>query len=124
MGQVSLHAGHLRLDHETVNRYFNGVNTAFAVFLPRNGILLLAPDPARAMRKVHQGARPYIMKARNLRGDKTIALHDVCIDHNIPENCPVQDMQYLEKIMSLKITLQYNGSTQQRGEPIRSATVQ
>lgn len=81
---VRLHRSHLWLSADIAEQCFGGQRQAYVVYYPKVGSLLLAPMSDDAFKQLHD-CQLYMLKDRTLKGDKTIALHEVLIDHDLED---------------------------------------
>lgn len=106
MSQLVFKNKHLILDHELVQTYLGDVSYVFVKWIKESNHLLIAPHTASVFYQVHKNAMQMMLKAKNLKGDKTIALYDFCYENNIKESDNHHvEYQYLDKLNALKIKL-------------------
>jgi hypothetical protein len=79
---VRLHRSHLWLSATIAEQCFGGERQAYVVYYPKAGSLLMAPMSDDAFKQLHDCSL-FMLKDRNLKGDKAIALHEVLIDHDL-----------------------------------------
>lgn len=80
--KVRLQASHLLIDHEIALDVFGKDFNVNMIYYPEKCTLMIAAKSDELFKKLHK-ANPHMLKDRNLKGDKTIALHEILIDHDI-----------------------------------------
>ncbi|GJM33801.1 MAG: hypothetical protein DHS20C18_28020 [Saprospiraceae bacterium] len=83
-GFLRLKASHLQIDHEIVEQIFGDDHNAYAVYYADKKSLLLAPVSDELFKKLHKASQ-HMLKDRNLKGDKAIALHEMIIDNQLDD---------------------------------------
>lgn len=79
---VRLKASHLLIDHEIAAEIFgNDLNVHMVYYADRHTLMIAAKSDS-LFKQLHK-AKQHMLKDRNLKGDKTIALHEILIDHGI-----------------------------------------
>ena len=83
---IYLESSHLCMDGEIANSVFKEEMNAYLAFYPEKSYLLLAPVSHAYLKKMHDASQ-HMLKAKSLKGDKSIALHELLIDHeiNVPD---------------------------------------
>ncbi len=82
--KVRLKSSHLLIDHEVATEIFGDDQNVHVVYYPERHTLMVAPKSDELFKKLHK-ANQHMLKARNLKGDKTIALHEMLIDHDLDD---------------------------------------
>ena len=80
--KVRLKSSHLLIDREVVVEVFGEDTNVHAIYYADRHTLLLAPATDEVFKSLHKAGR-HMLKDRNLKGDKSIALHEILIDHQI-----------------------------------------
>ncbi len=89
--KVRLQASHLHIDHEVVTEIFGEEHNVYMVYYPDRRTLMLAPVSDEVFKNLHKAGQQ-MLKDRNLKGDKTIALHETLIDHQV--DATNRDLEY------------------------------
>ncbi len=102
MDTISLKSSHLYLPAAVVKQVFGDEPQAYVAYQPEQNTLLLTAASRQWFYKMHQPSQ-HMLKVRNAQGDKTIALHEVLIDHELdnhdrPLHHTVQDQTGLLKV--------------------------
>jgi len=79
---VRLKASHLLIDHEVAAEVFGDELNVHVVYYADRHTLMIAAKSDALFKQLHK-ANQHMLKDRNLKGDKTIALHEILIDHEI-----------------------------------------
>lgn len=80
--QVQLKNLHLLLEASLASQLFASHHHVDAVFYASNKTLLLAPENDSLFRKLHK-TQSYLIKDKNLKGDKCISLEELLIDFGL-----------------------------------------
>ncbi len=82
--KVRLKSSHLLIDHEVAKEVFGKDLNVHIVYYAERRTLMVAPKSDELFKTLHK-ANQHMLKDRNLKGDKTIALHEMLIDHDIDD---------------------------------------
>ncbi|PHN03819.1 hypothetical protein [Flavilitoribacter nigricans] len=82
--QVRLRAAHLLIDRETAAVVFGEAGNAYLVYYPDRHTLLLAAGDDEMFKDLHK-AKKHLLKSRSAAGDRSVALHEILIDHQIDD---------------------------------------
>ncbi len=82
--KVRLKSSHLLIDHEVAQEVFGNDLNAHVVYYPNKRTLMVAPKSDELFKTLHK-ANQHMLKDRNLKGDKTVALHELLIDNEIDD---------------------------------------
>jgi len=82
--KISLKSSHLLIDHEIANEVFGSDQNALVVYYPTRRSLMVAAKSDELFKSLHK-ANQHMLKDRNLKGDKSIALHEMLIDNEIDD---------------------------------------
>ena len=83
-GMLQLNSSHLHISHEIAEKIFPGEKSVFMVYYPKKQSLMIAPISDELFKNLHKAGQ-HMLKDRNLKGDKTIALHEILIDNQLDE---------------------------------------
>ncbi|MEL6591168.1 MAG: hypothetical protein AAFQ87_18405 [Bacteroidota bacterium] len=97
-------ASHLCFAASIVKAVFGEENNAYMAHYPEKHYLLFSPVSSPFFKKMHP-ATQHLLKTKNLQGSKSIALHELLIDHDLA--LPEGPLQYeiLDKAKMLKVYL-------------------
>ncbi len=82
--KIQLKSSHLLIDNEIASEIFGNDLNAHVVYYPTRRSLMVAAKSDDLFKKLHK-AKQHMLKDRNLKGDKTIALHELLIDNEIDD---------------------------------------
>ena len=88
---VRLQSSHLLIDREVASEAFGNDQNVYTIYYPDKRTLMIAPVSDEVFKKLHKAAQQ-MLKDRNQRGDKSIALHETLIDHAIDDTD--RDLEY------------------------------
>ncbi|MEO0898104.1 MAG: hypothetical protein AAFY71_16965 [Bacteroidota bacterium] len=101
---VFIDRNHLYLPNSIVSQVFKEEENAFLAFYPEKKLLLLSPISNAFFKKLHPTTQ-HMLKRKNLKGDKSIALHELLIDHELNVSSEPLKYEFREKSTVLKIYL-------------------
>ena len=102
--KVRLKSSHLLIDHEVAATIFGQDLNAHLVYYPDRRTLMVAPKSDELFKQLHK-ANQHMLKDRNLKGDKTIALHEMLIDNDINDIDRDLAYEYQEGLGILNVKL-------------------
>lgn len=85
MSGIRLANRHLVIDAGTAVMLFQGATHVNAVYYPNGRSLLMADARDELFKGLHKTAMQ-MLKDRNLRGDKSVSLEELLIDHDIDDS--------------------------------------
>ena len=89
--KIRLKASHLMIDQEIATEVFGNDFNVNMIYYAEKRTLMIAAKSDELFKKLHK-AKPHMLKDRNLKGDKTIALHEILIDNEV--NDIDRDLEY------------------------------
>lgn len=102
--EISLKTCHIHLSHELVHTIFGDVNFAYATYLEEQGKILITPVTSQWFVKMYKPTQ-FLLKSRNLKGDKTLAIREILIDHELDMTDRVLPYEVISKTNLIKIAL-------------------
>ncbi|MEM6542504.1 MAG: hypothetical protein AAF634_15200 [Bacteroidota bacterium] len=102
---VDLRSGHIIISANLANKLFNGITFAFATYEKKTKQLLVTPVSSVWFAKVHGGAQ-FMLKERNREGDKSLAVREIFIEHELDVEDRKLNFELVAKTKLLKICLQ------------------
>jgi len=102
---ISIKAFHIYLEADLVRSVFKDESHAFVKYLEDQKQLLITPVSSKWFVKMY-GPAQFLMKSRNLKGDKTLALHEIFIDNDLDGTERQLDFEYIERTKLIKIKLE------------------
>ena len=82
---VRLKSSHLLIDHEIAVEVFGDDFNVHLVYYADRKSLLIAPKSDDLFKQLHK-ANQLMLKDRNLKGDKSIAIHEILIDNQVDDS--------------------------------------
>jgi len=104
VSDVSLKSAHIYLPKEIVERIFGDVNFAYVTYVKEQQNLLLTPVSSVWFTKVYE-PKQLMLKSRNLHGDKTAAIHELLIDHELDGTDRQLTYEIIDRTKLIKIDL-------------------
>ena len=101
---VRLQSSHLLIDRETASQVFGDDQNAYAVYYPHKKTLMLAPVSDVLFKKLHKASQ-HMLKNRNLNGDKSIAFHELLIDHQLDDSDRALEFKVEPALGILNVTI-------------------
>jgi len=89
--KVRLQGLHLIIDAEIATTVFGKDTVAYVVYYPERKTLMMAASTDDLFKKLHKTSQQ-MLKDRNLKGDKSLALGEVLIDNLLEEKD--RDLEY------------------------------
>ena len=83
--KILLKSCHVILPNELVKQIFGSVSYAYVSYVPNSQTLLITPVTSQWFAKMHQPSQ-FLLKSRNLQGDKSIAVREILIDNDLNES--------------------------------------
>jgi len=80
--QVYLEANHICLAGDLVQSVFGSEENVFVAIYPEKSYFLVSPVSNTFFTKMHQ-ANQHILKSKDLKGTKSLAIHEYMIDHDL-----------------------------------------
>jgi len=104
MDQIRLQSSHVQLSAALAEKVFNKIHYAYVTYVKDKGHLLITPVNSQWFVKLYEPTQ-FLLKDRNLQGDKTIALRELFIDHDLDPADRELDFEWIEKTNLLKISI-------------------
>lgn len=104
ISQVALKHSHVYLDSNLVTAIFGETNFAYVVYKEDQKSLLITPVTSLWFKKMYKPTQ-FILKERNLKGDKTLSVREIFIDNDLDTNDRDLDYTIVEKTKLIKIKL-------------------
>ncbi|KAB8152627.1 hypothetical protein EZY14_012445 [Kordia sp. TARA_039_SRF] len=102
---VSLKSSHIYLNNELVKTVFGNIHYAYAVYNSNQKQLLITPVSSQWFVKMYESPAQFLLKDRNLKGDKTLAIREILIDNDLDTSDRNLEFELVEKTSLLKIIL-------------------
>lgn len=102
--KITLKTSHIYLDSEIVKTFFEDVNFAFIVYNEEQKSILISPVTSVWFKKMYKPAQ-FILKSRNLKGDKTLAIREILIDNDLDDSDRELKADYILKTKLIKVAI-------------------
>ena len=102
---LHLKSEHLYINHQLVEQVFSNVEYVYAAYNTEQKQLLITPITSQWFVKMNKKPSQFLLKSRNLIGDKTVAIREILIDNDLPIQDRDLDYELIEKTELLKIKL-------------------
>jgi hypothetical protein len=101
---IRLKSSHLLIDDEIAGKAFGDCQNVYTVYYPDRNTLMIAPVTDELFKNLHKASQQ-MLKDRNLKGDKSIALHELLIDNQINETDRDLAYEFQEALGILNVKL-------------------
>ncbi len=104
MTKILLKSSHIYLENELVVSVFENIHYAYIKYLTDQKRLLITPVTSQWFVKMYEPTQ-FLLKSRNLKGDKTLAIREILIDNDLMMNDRELEFEIIEKTKLIKISL-------------------
>ncbi len=104
MYDISIKGNHIHLPGEIIRSHFNSASSVFINYNSGSKMLWISPATDQHVMRNFSSVQQYILKLKNASGDRTIAIHDLILDHDL-EASASYEAQWDAKFHILKIQL-------------------
>ena len=102
--KVALKSSHIFLDSELVETVFQNIHYAYVTYVKTQERLLITPVSSQWFVKMHEPTQ-FLLKSRNLKGDRTLAIREILIDNDLDMTDRALDFEVIEKTNLIKVTI-------------------
>jgi len=102
---VALKSSHIYLSGEVANPVFGDIIHAYAKYVEEHKQLLITPVSSAWFAKMYEPTQ-FMLKARNLQGDRTLAIHEILIDHEIDPSDRELEYEIVERTQLIKVKME------------------
>ncbi|MEO1013459.1 MAG: hypothetical protein AAFX53_19360 [Bacteroidota bacterium] len=101
---LSLRSSHVHFSAELAKKVFQQVHYAYVTYVQDQRRLLITPVSSQWFVKMYEPTQ-FLLKERNLKGDKTLALREIFIDNEL--DCKDRNLEYewIEKTNLIKVAM-------------------
>lgn len=101
---LRLRAAHLVIPATIADRLFGDIFNVHLVYYPEKHSLLIGSAEDKLFRQLHK-SRQHLLKAGNAQGNRSIALHELLIDHGIPgeDRTLAYEAEYALGVLNVKL---------------------
>ncbi|NKQ38906.1 MAG: hypothetical protein HF967_05450 [Methanosarcinales archaeon] len=104
MSKVSLKSSHIYLDNEIIEPIFGNIHFAYVTYVEKQKRILITPVSSQWFVKMFKPTQ-FLLKERNLKGDRTLAIREIFIDNDLDTTDRVLEYEIIEKTKLIKITV-------------------
>lgn len=104
MSEIMLRSSHVLLTASLVEKVFDKIHYAYVAYVQEKRHLLITPVSSQWFVKMYEPTQ-FLLKDRNLRGDKALAVRELFIDHNLDSTDRELDYEWIERTNLLKIVI-------------------
>jgi len=105
MSKVVLKSSHIYLDNEIVNSIFESIHYAYVEYVSDRNTLMITPVSSRWFVKMYEKPKQFLLKDRNLNGDKTLNIREILIDNDINIKDRNLVFEVIEKTKLIKVKM-------------------
>ncbi len=80
--KITLKSAHIYIDNELITSIFGAIHYAYVTYVKEQGTILITPVSSQWFVKMYKPTQ-FLLKSRNLKGDKTIAIREMLIDNDL-----------------------------------------
>ena len=104
MSKVVLKSSHIYLEHDLVETIFQNIHYAYVTYVKQQQRLLITPVSSQWFVKMYKPTQ-FLLKSRNLKGDKTLAIREILIDNDLETTDRELDFEIVKKTNLIKVNL-------------------
>ncbi|HAS59766.1 MULTISPECIES: hypothetical protein [unclassified Algoriphagus] len=102
--KIALKSSHIYLDAELVTTIFGEIHFAYVTYVEEQKKILITPVSSQWFVKMYKSTQ-FLLKSRNLKGDKTLAVREILIDNDLDASDRELDYEIIEKTDLIKISV-------------------
>ncbi len=104
MKGISLKSSHIYLSGEVANPIFGRSIFAYTAYVKEQERLLITPVSSSWFVKMYE-PNQLMLKERNLKGDRTMAIHEIMIDHELDTTDRELEFEIIERTNLIKVKM-------------------
>lgn len=97
-------SSHIYLDCELVEPIFGEIHYAYVTYAKEQKRILITPVSSQWFVKIYQPTQ-FLLKSRNLRGDRTLAIREILIDNELDTTDRELKYEIIQKTNLIKVEL-------------------
>ena len=102
--KITLKTSHIYLDNELVEPIFGEIHYAYVTYVKEQGNILITPVSSQWFVKLYKPTQ-FLLKSRNLKGDKTLAIREILIDNDLDTTDRPLGYEIIEKTSLIKVNI-------------------
>ncbi len=103
---ISLRSSHIFIDSEVVKTIFENIHYAYVEYIEKRKILMITPVSSQWFIKMYENPTQFLLKDRNLKGDKTLAIREILLDNDLNTTDRILQFEIIEKTKLIKVKLE------------------
>ncbi len=104
MTKISLKSSHIYLENDLVESIFDDIHYAYVKYSTDQRRLLITPVSSQWFVKMYEPTQ-FLLKSRNLKGDRTLAIREILIDNDLDTNDRELEFEIIKKTRLIKVSL-------------------
>lgn len=100
--KITLKTSHIYLSHELIGPIFGEVDFAYVTYVAEQAKILITPVTSQWFVKMYEPTQ-FLLKSRNLKGDKTLAIREILIDNDLDTTDRDLTYEVIEKTNLIKV---------------------
>jgi len=101
---IVLKSSHIYLNAELVTAIFGEIQFAYVTYAKEQKKILITPVSSQWFVKMYKPTQ-FLLKSRNLRGDKTLGVREILIDNDLDASDRELGYEIIEKTDLIKISI-------------------
>tara|TARA_R110000744_G_scaffold9421_4_gene30159 strand:+ start:13039 stop:13359 length:321 start_codon:yes stop_codon:yes gene_type:complete len=102
--KISLKSSHIYIVSELIKPIFGDVPYAYITYVKEQGTILITPVSSQWFVKMYKPTQ-FLLKSRNLKGDRTLAIRELLIDNNLDMTDRNLEYEVIEKTNLIKVSI-------------------
>lgn len=102
--KIALKSSHIYLEGRLVESIFGEVNFAYVTYVEEQGKILITPVTSQWFVKMYKPTQ-FLLKSRNLKGDKTLAIREILIDNDLDVSDRELAFEVIKKTNLIKVSI-------------------
>lgn len=102
--KITLKTSHIYLDNELIEPIFGEIHYAYVTYVEEQGNILITPVSSQWFVKMYKPTQ-FLLKSRNLKGDKTLAIREILIDNDLDTTDRDLEYEIIEKTSLIKVCI-------------------
>lgn len=92
------------MDNELIQPIFGDIHYAYVTYVKEQGRILITPVSSQWFVKMYKPTQ-FLLKSRNLKGDKTLAIREILIDNDLDTTDRELDFEIIDKTNLIKVDM-------------------
>ena len=102
--KITLKTSQIYLDNELIQPIFGDIHYAYVTYVEEQSKVLITPVSSQWFVKMYKPTQ-FLLKSRNLKGDKTLAIREILIDNDLDMTDRDLDYEIIEKTNLIKVSI-------------------